>query len=133
MTINAGIWIDHHKAVVVRIVDQVEDLREVLAEGVEKSVAAGEGAGPPSYNRNDFVAEDRRERKDATQRQRFYDEVIQSLLDADSILIVGPGEAKSELRSRILDKKLRVNLEAMQTADKMTGRQVVEMVRKHYA
>ncbi len=132
MKIQAGIWIDHHKAVVLRTVDQVEDLREVLANPADAVGATGEEARQPDYNRNDFVSEDRRERKEAAHLQHFYDEVIRNVKDAESILILGPGEAKGELRARIADSGFRGTVEPMQTADKMTENQLVALVRKHF-
>ncbi|MFO0902466.1 MAG: hypothetical protein U0939_05660 [Pirellulales bacterium] len=132
MKIQAGIWIDHHKAVVLRTVDQVEDLREVLATPAKTVSATGEVASPPDYNRDDFVAEDRRDRKEAAHLRRFYDEVIRNVQDAESILILGPGEAKGELRARIAEAGFRGTVAPVQTADKMTKNQFVECVRKHF-
>ena len=32
MTINAGVWIDHHKAVILLITEQGEDLRQIISD-----------------------------------------------------------------------------------------------------
>ena len=32
MTINAGVWIDHHKAVVVLITDEGEDMLQIMSD-----------------------------------------------------------------------------------------------------
>ena len=60
-----------------------------------------------SYTPNDFVAEDKRERKAMNHLNKYYDEVIDRLRDADAILVLGPGEAKGEFTKRIESKKLK--------------------------
>jgi stalled ribosome rescue protein Dom34 len=83
-----------------------------------------------SYTRNDFVAEDKRERKAESHLNKYYDEVIARLQNADSIWILGPGEAKGELKKRIESKKLKGHIARVETVDKMSDREITEHVRK---
>jgi hypothetical protein len=48
-------------------------------------------------------------------------------------LILGPGEAKGEFNKRIKSKKLRGVTVELETADKMTDRQLAAKVREHFA
>jgi hypothetical protein len=62
----------------------------------------------------------------------YYQAVIASLRDAESILIFGPGEAKGDLRER-LEKCNRGGLiVSVETVDKMTDRQIAAKVRKGF-
>jgi stalled ribosome rescue protein Dom34 len=130
MTINAGVWIDHRKAVVVRITNGNEDIRHIVSDDT-KTAHSGSGAQlKNSYTRNDFVSEDKLERKAENHLKNFYDEVIVSLKDADSVLIIGPGEAKGELKKRIRRKKLNGRIAHVETVDKMTDPEIAEHFRQ---
>ena len=79
------------------------------------------------------MPEGRLERKFVSHLNRYYDAVIAGLLDAEVILILGPGEAKGELKKRMQRKKLRGRVGQLETADKMTERQIAAYVRRHFA
>ncbi len=130
MTINAGVWIDHHKAVILLINEQGEDMREIISDDTKVLHAASGERASHSYTRNDFVAEDKLERKAESHLNKYYDEVIACLQNADSIWILGPGEAKGELKKRIESKKLRGRIAHVETVDKMTDHEIAEHVRQ---
>jgi len=132
MTINAGVWIDHHKAVVVHLTNGGEGLRQILSDAGSASPTNGEGKGKNSYTPNDYVAEDKRERKATSHLNQYYDQVIACLHDADAILILGPGEAKGELKKRLEDKKHKGDIAELKTVDRLTDPQIAECVRRHY-
>jgi hypothetical protein len=130
MTINAGVWIDHHKAVLLLIADKEETLHQIMSDP-DKAADPAEGQrASHSYTRNDFMAEDKRERKAESHLNKYYDEVIARLQNADSIWILGPGEAKGELKKRIESKKLKGHIARVETVDKMSDREITEHVRK---
>jgi hypothetical protein len=130
MTINAGVWIDHSKAVVLRITDEGEDIRQVISDD-NKTAHSASGTGTKNaYTRNDFVAEDKLERKAESRLNKYYDEVIALLKDVDSIFILGPGEAKGELKKRIESKKLKGQIARVDTVDKMTDHEIAKHVRE---
>ena len=54
-------------------------------------------------------------------------------LHAESILIVGPGEAKGELRERLARQGLQARIVGVEAADKMTDRQIAALVRERFA
>ncbi len=62
----------------------------------------------------------------------YYDEVIASLRNAEVILLMGPGEAKGELKKRIELHPLNGRRIEVETVDKMTDRQIVAKVRAHF-
>jgi len=54
------------------------------------------------------------------------------LTQADSILILGPGEAKNELQKRLERAGLKDRLLAIESADKLTDRQIAAKVRERF-
>lgn len=131
MIVNAGVWIDHRKAVVVLLLDNGEEIKRLKSNIPHRARAAGPRS-KNSYTPNAFVAEDRLERKFASYLNEFYDEVIDCTHGAEAILIMGPGEAKGELRKRIESKKSRRTVAELETVDKMTDRQVAAKVRRYF-
>jgi hypothetical protein len=130
MATKAGVWIDHKQAVVVLLADSGQEIKRVKS-GIEKP---GAGSNPKKpYTPNDFVAEDRRERKTDDHRKKFFDEVIASFPAADALLILGPGEAKGEFSKHIKAKKIRGVVVELETADKMTDPQIAALVKQHFA
>ena len=77
-------------------------------------------------------AEDQRDRRFTGHLNKYYDEVIACIRDADSILILGPGEAKIELEERLGKEALRGRIVGIETTDKMTDRQVAARVRQRF-
>ena len=128
MSIKVGVWVDHKQAILVLVKDAGKEIKKITS-GVE---TPGRSAANHSYTRNDFVPEDRLERKLDSQLQKFYDEIIVSLKGAESLLILGPCEAKGQLHKRLKSKKIRGLLVELETADKMTDRQLAAKVAKHF-
>ena len=64
---------------------------------------------------------------------KYYDEVLACVSGADSIFVLGPGEAKGEFIKRIKSKKLRGTAVELETTDKMTDRQLAAKVEQHFA
>jgi len=124
MGTEAGVWIDHRKAVIAIIAGEREELRRV-SSNMEKHVRYSGAA-------QDDGAEDQRDRRFAGHLDKYYDEVIAHLRDADSILILGPGEAKIELGRRLEDAALRGGIVGIEAADKMTDRQIMARVRQRF-
>jgi hypothetical protein len=133
VAINAGVWIDHRQAIVVLVTDAGKKI-EKIASGIEKPVrSSGHSSSQHKYTPNDFVAEDRLERKRMSQLKEFYDVVIACVRDAKSMLIMGPSEAKGEFRKRLKSKGIRSGIAELETADKMTDRELAAKVDQHFA
>jgi hypothetical protein len=111
---QAGLWIDHRKAVIVIVTDEGEETKEITSN-MEKHVR---------------FTEDMRDREFGNHLNAYYDRVIAVLHDADSIQIFGPGEAKGELRKRLEHKGVKGHVLAIETVDKMTDRQIAAKVRE---
>ena len=130
MTTNAGIWIDHHKAVVVLLRDGAETIEIINADAEASSSPDSISNERNAHTRNDFIAEDKRERKAMIHFVKHYDNVIAHLLHADAIFVMGPGEAKGEFSKRLEGTSLKGRISHIEVADKMTDPQVAAHVRK---
>ena len=125
MKSNVGLWIDHRKAVIVNLTDKVEKTRRIISH-MEKHVRFSGGA-------EDSAAEDQRDRRFTGHLHKYYDEVVSSIRDADSILILGPGEAKAELKTRLDSEALGGRVVGVETVDKMTNGQIAAKVRQYFS
>ena len=77
-------------------------------------------------------ADDSRERAFTGHLNIYYDAVIACVRGAEAILILGPGEAKAELKKRLEIEGLGNRVVGIKTVDKMTDRQIVARVRKRF-
>jgi len=128
-----GLWIDHRKAVIVAMTDQ-GDTTSLIVSRVEKQRGrfAGVRSTAPFASRL-VPADDRQESSFHEHLATYYDAVIASVRDAESILIFGPGEAKAELKARLTRDKLGGRIVGIETEDKMTDRQIEAKVRQRFA
>lgn len=124
--VRVGLWIDHRKAVIVTLSDEAEATRQVESNVEGQSGSARSGK---SHDSRSGAGEGTRERHSEGQLNQYYDEVIAHIRDADAILILGPGEAKGELKTRLERDGLGNRIVAIETADKMTDRQIAAIVR----
>lgn len=71
---------------------------------------------------------------DEKESQKFYHEVAQALVDADLILIMGPGVAKHHLRSHLIEHhpNLSRRVVGVETADHPTEGQLAAYVAKYF-
>lgn len=124
MSHKAGVWIDHRKAVVV----------SASGETVTTKTLTSDVAGHPHFGgQQDGGGEKRYESRHGQDLDRYYDEVIGELGEPEAILIVGPGEAKQELKARLgrskSPAKPTIDVEA---ADQLTDAQIVAKVKAHF-
>jgi hypothetical protein len=129
---NIGLWIDHKKAVVVSVKTGGEEIK-LVQSNVEKRVRLRGGArAKTAYAAQYFPAEDHKDRQFLEKLKKFYGAVITPLRDGDALLVFGPGEAKSELVKRIRREKAGVKIVGVESADKMTQRQIIAKTRGYF-
>jgi stalled ribosome rescue protein Dom34 len=124
MKSNVGLWIDHRQAIIVSFTDKVQKTRRIISD-MEKHVRFSGGAQKTS-------AEDQRDRRFTGQLDKYYDKVVSCIRDADAILILGPGEAKVELKTRLENEALGGRIAGIETVDKMTDHQIAAKVRQRF-
>jgi hypothetical protein len=117
-----GLWIDHKKAVIVFVAGQEEEIKQINSN-IEKHRRQS-GVSMP--------ADDVRQRVLTGHLNTYYDEVVSCIRDAESILILGPGEAKSELKQRLEADNLGGRIVGLETVDKLSDPQIGAKVREHF-
>ena len=132
MATKAGVWIDHKQATVVLITDAGQEIKKIDFDIGQPALPSKSKNGKHKYTPNDFVAEDKLQRKVEADRKSYYESVIACIQGADSLLILGPGEAKGEFSKHIKAKKVRGVVE-LETTDKLTDRQLAAKVKLHFA
>ena len=119
---TVGLWIDHKKAVIVCLAGNDAEIK-LVTSNIERQHRQS-GVTTP--------ADDVRQRGLTGRLNGFYDQVISCIRGAEEIFIVGPGEAKGELRKRLDQTYLGRRIVGVETCDKMTDPQTVAKVRKHF-
>jgi hypothetical protein len=132
MRTKVGVWIDHRKAKVVAVTDHGEELGLVISKVEKQLRRSGDSPLKGSYESRQVPAGDSRQKRLTGHLNLYYDAVIASIREAESILIFGPGEAKGELKKRLEKDNLGGRVIGVETVDKMTDRQIVAKVRKHF-
>ncbi len=127
MKMQAGLWIDHRKAVIVMVTDAGEEIKEIYSQ-IEKRVRFTGGTAS-----EDGSTEDVRDRQFGNRLNSYYDKVVSLIRSADSIQIFGPGEAKGELAKRLGKAGVKDRILVIESTDKMTDRQISARVREHIA
>lgn len=123
MSTEVGVWIDHKQAVIVTLAGRHESIRQIASNSERRG---------PSSGAQDRTPEDQRDRRFAGHLNKYYDEVIASLGAADALLILGPGEAKLELKRRLEHESFRGELVGVLAADKLTEPQIAARVREFF-
>lgn len=128
----AGLWIDRKKAVIVVATDKGDEVR-VIVSNVDKQLGRSEGVrSTTTYEPQLVPADDRRERRLTGQLNIYYDSVVACIQGVEEVLLFGPGEAKGELKKRIVRNKSGIRIVGVEVADKMTDRQVSAKVRHYF-
>ena len=117
-----GLWIDHKKAVMVFVAGQDAEVK-LISSNLEKHQRQS-GVSTP--------ADDVRQRELTGHLTTYYNGVVSCIRDAESILILGPGEAKGELKKHLENHKLSGRIVGIETSDKITDPQLVALVRDHF-
>jgi len=120
-----GLWIDHRKAVIVSITGDLEEIKSITSD-MEKHVRFSGRAQEDSE-------EDQRDRRFTDLLNKYYNEVISFIKEAESILIIGPGEAKVEFQKRLKRETQIGRVVVLETADKMTDPQFTAKVREYFS
>jgi hypothetical protein len=130
MKTSAGLWIDHSQTIVVTLSADGEKTEHIKSD-VEKHVRYSGGSRFDGAGNS--LEEDQKDRHFGNHLSQYYDRVIKHIRGADAMLIFGPGEAKGELQQHLERAELSERIVGVETADKMTDRQIAAKVRLHFA
>ena len=119
-----GLWIDHREAIIVALTPEGDKTLRVASE-FEQDARVSDTA-------QIHLGEDMLDRRRLNHLKQYYDTVAATLREADELLIFGPGQAKEELKRRLTSSRLADRVVAVETAARMTDRQIVAKVRRHF-
>jgi hypothetical protein len=126
-----GLWIDHRKAVIVTLSETGESVTKIESQA-EHLEYRGPSRPKTAYSAQYSQGDDQLDKQFLVHLNKYYDQVMSHLRGAVSILIFGPGEAKSELKKRLAREKGFTRDVLVETADRMTDRQIVARARRHF-
>ena len=130
---QAGIWIDKQHAILIKISDERQEISKFEVDEIGPASVTADSNHSSSSHHHDYQPEDRIERKKCAERKEMYTLMLKALHDTDSLLLLGPGEAKKEFAKHISAKRFpQLHLE-MEISDKMTVPQFAARVREHFA
>ena len=137
-----GIWIDHKKAVIVTkkqpersFEEDVELVMTQISSDVERKVrlAGGSRTRNTPWGPQEISVDGKIETRQKQQLKKFYHRIIECITDADKILIMGPGEAKLELKKEIEKSKALIpKIVGVHNSDKMTTNQIAAKVKSYF-
>jgi hypothetical protein len=132
MNSKAGLWIDHKQAIIVVIAGKGQETCLVVSKAEKQPRRSGDSRMKGPYEPKQVPADDIRQRVFTGHLNLYYDAVIAALGNAEAIMILGPGEAKGELKKRLEKIGLGGRITAVEAADKMTKPQIAARVRKYF-
>jgi hypothetical protein len=132
MKTRAGIWIDHHQAKIVTMTDGGETAKLIIAQAERQLRRTGDSPLKGGFESRQVPADDSRQQALTMHRNIYFKAVIAAVRDAEAVLIFGPGEAKGELKKRLVRERLGALIAGVETIDKMTDPQIAAKVRNYF-
>ncbi|MGD2268783.1 MAG: hypothetical protein PVI06_00170 [Desulfobacterales bacterium] len=138
-----GIWVDHKKAYIVTIAraehrhekqQEAETITRIVSD-VERRVrlSGGSRTRKTPWGPQEVAVDGKMEDRRKQQLKKYYRELIKTVQQVDRVVIMGPGEAKKELKKEIeKSKELAQKILKVETQDKMTEGQMIARVRSFF-
>ncbi|MEJ5224309.1 MAG: hypothetical protein WHV44_07620 [Anaerolineales bacterium] len=121
---NVGVWIDHKQALVVQLNNGEKQIQVIESQLAPRTRLVRRSVGDIDLP-NELHTNQRYEKH----LKLYLDRVMEALQSADSILLMGPGEAKIELQKTLQKSKaLAERIAAVETVGKLTQRQIAAKV-----
>lgn len=134
---KVGLWIDYRKAIIVSVTEKWEEIKKVVLVSDrdldryphQYSIdSTFENHYSPLQTKTNHLPQ----RILQQQINIYYDEIIASICNANSILIFGSNTAKHELKYRLEMNKLGDRIVSIETADQMTDRQISSKILQKF-
>ena len=127
---DVGLWIDHKQAYAIWYKD---GRVKVIPSRLEPPAHYSGGTQLGGKLNQKADVELHHNDRFRLQLNKYYQQVMSALKNADSIFIMGPGKAKIELEKVIKkNKSMQKRILRVETAAKMTKNQMIAYVRKFY-
>jgi stalled ribosome rescue protein Dom34 len=123
------VWIDHNRAVIAAVDDGEESLETIPSHLGRHPPARGGSRTVMARGAQTSNDERSHERRHKNHLAHFYRDVIRRLGHPDQLVVMGPAQAKQELKAEIEDSLLRDVNVVLETAGEMTDPQVLARLR----
>jgi len=130
-----GVWIDHESALLVSLDESGASRLTRIDSQVEPKHKSAGGARAAGAHHQEVMgtSHTKVENRRREHLHHFYQEVIADLGDAHVVIILGPGQAKTDLRAEMeKHKELASKIVHVEAADRMSERQLVARLRKAF-
>lgn len=130
---NTGIWIDSKQAIIVQLINGTEKV-EVVNSDIEMRVREKGEKNKSSRMGKQFINSEKKDDEKLKHKlEKYYNDVIDKIKNSESILIVGPAEAKTSLQKLIkTSKAISPKIVIVDSEDKMTNNQIIAKVKNHF-
>jgi len=117
----SGLWLDQHKAIVVKNHDAQNAFKFFLCSPVKAEVQHG--------NSNENAANN----AEQTNKAKYFKEIAHLLTNSEEVFITGPGTIQEELKNFLHDTAQFKNLKiTLGTAQQMSDEEVLNAVKSHF-
>ena len=130
---NIGLWIDHRKANIIFITESGEETKLIISNVERQRRRLGDSPLKGAFERVRFSNDINEKRNFKLHLSVYYDSVIACVQNADAILIMGPGEAKNELKTRMEEKKRGPKITVVEPVGFITENRLKKRIRDFYA
>lgn len=129
-----GLWIDHEKATIVKLMGGNHQIMHIASNIEGRYRLKGGSRSDVPYGIQRSTSENKRDLRYRKHLNIYFEKIIDLLKDAKKIYIFGPGEAKIELQKKIEhdNKHLSNKLSLVETTDKLTESQIIEKIKNYF-
>ena len=133
---NIGIWIDHHKAVIVKIDEWgAADVTEIYSGVSDKHRSTGGvRSNRPFFHRSVFSGKHQAAAR-GNELKSYYASIMPQLTDATKLWVFGPSTARQELLTFLKENGSLRGVELDEPSaylNRVSQEQIIEHVRTHF-
>ncbi len=130
---KTGIWIDHKEAFLVSLQGDQTTVAHIESNADSHYKPSGGWKASGTSVAQSVSKEQTADERLKHQLHHYYLQIVADADKADRLYICGPGSAKIELEKEIKKEKNRhARIEAVETCDKMTEKQIVAKVKEFF-
>ena len=130
-TKKIGLWLDHKSATLVNFINEEPVTIKIESDLAQTRHSTGGSREALPYAYDGGGAEGKIMEKRNHDLNKYYNKIIKAIGSAGWVYIFGPTHARDELLHKIQKAKVKATLD-VEPADKLTQRQIVAQVKKHF-
>lgn len=130
---QVGIWMDGTKAIIITLNNGAEEMKFIESHIENRVHHDNEGDKGSFFGSRHIDHEKKFDERRKHQLQKYLDEILEYVADANSIYIFGPAQTKTELEKALFNKKTFAgSMIKVESADHMTLNQIIAKVKDYY-